>query len=444
MSFLRKQSRYWLVMCLLSLSVQLHAKTDVHEVRLWRSPDNTRVVFDMTGAATHKVFTLKSPHRVVLDIKNVTMSADLSQLSLKDTPVSSIRFAIQGDTGVRVVLDTSQAVNVRSFFLKKNGDAKDRLVLDLASGTSSKKAVKSKKNVQEIKRGKRDIIIAIDAGHGGEDPGAIGPKKIYEKKVVLGIAKELKSKFNAQKGYKAVLVRKGDYYIPLSKRRDIARMANADMFVSIHADAFSSPKAHGTSVYALSSKGATSAFARFLANKENKSDLVGGVSLNDKDAVLSSVLLDLSMTHKMQSSLEIGEHVLGYMGKISRLHSKRVEQAAFAVLKTPDIPSLLIETGFISNPGEAKKLSTSSYRKKMANAIYQGVNEWFRANASEDTYIAQRSNKGRRDSVHIVSRGDTLSGIAGIYGVSMAQVKKSNKLRSSSLKIGQRLIIPPK
>lgn len=440
----KKISSILLAVYLLAVSVQIFASANVHEVRLWRSPDSTRVVFDMSAAAKHKVFTLSSPYRVVLDIQNATMSANLSSLELVNTPVSNIRFAKQGSSGVRVVLDMSRAVGVRSFFLKKSGEAKDRLVLDLSDVTSAKKANKSQKTVHEIKKGRRDIIIAIDAGHGGEDPGAIGPKKIYEKTVVLEIAKALKAQFDAKKGYKAILVRTGDYYIPLAKRRDIARKADADMFISVHADAFSSPKAYGTSVYALSSKGATSTFARFLADKENKSDLVGGVSLSDKDAVLSSVLLDLSMTHKMQSSLEIGDHVLGHMGEISRLHSRRVEQAAFAVLKTPDIPSLLIETGFISNPGEAKKLATKSYRKKMANAIYQGVNDWFSENASEDTYIAQQFKKGSNSSIHIVSSGDTLSGVASRYGVSMDTVKKTNKLRSNSLKIGQRLTIPAK
>ena len=438
----KKISSILLAVYLLAVSVQIFASANVHEVRLWRSPDSTRVVFDMSAAAKHKVFTLSSPYRVVLDIQNATMSANLSSLELVNTPVSNIRFAKQGSSGVRVVLDMSRAVGVRSFFLKKSGEAKDRLVLDLSDVTSAKKANKSQKTVHEIKKGRRDIIIAIDAGHGGEDPGAIGPKKIYEKTVVLEIAKALKAQFDAKKGYKAILVRTGDYYIPLAKRRDIARKADADMFISVHADAFSSPKAYGTSVYALSSKGATSTFARFLADKENKSDLVGGVSLSDKDAVLSSVLLDLSMTHKMQSSLEIGDHVLGHMGEISRLHSRRVEQAAFAVLKTPDIPSLLIETGFISNPGEAKKLATKSYRKKMANAIYQGVNDWFSENASEDTYIAQQFKKSNKGSIYIVSSGDTLSGVASRHAVSMKAIKKANQLRSNSLRIGQRLTIP--
>jgi len=430
----------WLFSSLLIflLFLQTAVAANVNEIRAWRSPDNTRLVFDMSGPVSHKVFSLESPNRVVIDIPKATMKADLSSLKLDKTPVVNVRHAKQGEDGLRVVLDLSEKVNVRSFFLKKNEDMHDRLVLDLKDIS---KAKPKKKTVKDIKKGQRDLIIAIDAGHGGEDPGAIGPKKLYEKHVVFGIAKELEKILKSKKGYKPVLVRTGDYFIPLAKRRDIARESNADMFLSIHADAFSSPKAHGTSVFALSSKGATSTFARFLADKENKSDLVGGVSLSDKDEVLSSVLLDLSMTHKMQASLEAGEHVLRYMGDISRLHSKHVEQAAFAVLKTPDIPSLLIETGFISNPGEAKKLATSAYRKKMAKAIFNGIDSWFSVKGPEDSYIAQQKKRNKKRE-YIVSSGDTLSEIASRYAVSVASIKKYNKLRSSSLSIGQRLSIP--
>ncbi len=433
--------RLLLLMVLCGVFTSAFAETKVRDVRLWRSPDKTRVVFDLTAPASHKVFTLAKPDRVVVDVPNTTIAANYSKLDLKGTPIVSIRHATKDKDDLRVVLDLSSSVDVKSFFLKKNGDAHDRLVLDLHTGKSTAKT--TRKNVQEIRKGQRDIIIAIDAGHGGEDPGALGPKKIYEKDVVFKIAKELEKLFKNKKGYKAVLVRTGDYYVPLAKRREIARKANADLFVSIHADAFTSPQANGTSVFALSSKGATSAFARFMADKENKSDLVGGVSLSDKDEILSSVLLDLSMTHKMQASLEVGDHVLKYMGGISRLHSKRVEQAAFAVLKTPDIPSLLIETGFISNPGEAKKLSTHAYRKKMAQAIFNGIHAWHREKAPEDTYIAQHYAKAKKSSVYIVESGDTLSDIASRYALSVSAIKKYNKLKSSSLRIGQRIKLPP-
>ena len=428
------------LLLLLVLATNLWA-ADIHEVRVWRSPDKTRLVFDMDSAATHKVFTLSKPDRVVIDIPNTKISANINTLEIKNTPIVSLRHAKKAKNDLRIVLDLSKATKVRSFFLKESADKHDRLVVDLYDSATSKTATNTKKNLKTIKKDNRDLIIAIDAGHGGEDPGALGPKKIYEKHVVLEIAKELKAKFDKTRGYKAILVRTGDYYVPLSKRRDIARKANADLFLSIHADAFTNPQANGTSVFALSSKGATSTFARVLAKRENNADLVGGVSLNDKDQVLSSVLLDLSMTHKMQASLDVGDRVLKNMGKISRLHSKRVEQAAFAVLKTPDIPSLLIETGFISNPGEAKKLSTKSYRQKMANAIFTGVHSWFKESAPEDSFIAQQYS-AKANSVYVVESGDTLSQIANRYDVSVASIKKYNKLKKSSLHVGQRLEIP--
>lgn len=413
---------------------------NVVDLRLWRAPDNTRIVFDLDGSIEHKVFTLRNPDRVVIDIPNATFKANVNELDLNQSPIRHIRTATQNGNDLRVVLDLKKEVGTRSFFLKKTAQAHDRLVLDLNDKGKTKTSVT--KTVQDIKKQNRDLIIAIDAGHGGEDPGALGKNKVYEKHVVMAIAKELARLFSKEKGYKAVLIRSGDYYITLSERRNLARKSRADMFVSIHADAFTNPQAHGSSVYALSSKGATSASAKFLANKENQSDLVGGVSLDDKDHILSSVLIDLSMTHKMAASLEVGGHVLGRMDKISRLHSKHVEQAAFAVLKTPDIPSILVETGFISNPGEAKKLASKPYQKKMASALFNGIHSYFKEKAPEDTYIANQYSKQGKERVYIVERGDTLSDIAGRYAISMKKLSSHNRLTSNSLRIGQKLKIP--
>lgn len=422
-----------------SLSV---AASKIHDVRLWPSPDKTRVVFDLDSPVDHKVFPLQNPSRVVIDIQDVSLQLDTSKLELKDTPIRLIRTAKQGKTGLRVVLDLEDNVNVKSFLLKKSGKADDRLVVDL----NYLKAGKPKKTVTKSavaqQQQKRDLIVAIDAGHGGEDPGALGPGKVYEKRVVYAIAKKLADKFNREKGYKAVMVRTGDYYVGLNKRRDIAREKRADMFISIHADAFTSPKAHGASVYALSGRGASSASAKFLADKENQSDLIGGISISDKDHVLSSVLLDLSMTYKMDASLEVGRYVLKEMDKLTKLHSKRVEQAAFAVLKTPDIPSILVETGFISNPKEAKNLNSRNYQAKMAAAIFNGVSNYFQVKAPEGSYIAAKHGSSKRDKRYIVERGDTLSGIADRYAVSMTTLRKHNRLRSSELRVGQVLKIP--
>jgi N-acetylmuramoyl-L-alanine amidase len=288
--------------------------------------------------------------------------------------------------------------------------------------------------------GKRDIIIAIDAGHGGEDPGAIGPKRRREKDVVLAIAKELNSLLKADRGFQPTLIRTGDYYISLRGRRDLARKRQADLFVSIHADAFKRKEAHGASVYALSTKGATSTAARYLAQRENEADLVGGVSLSDKDDVLAGVLADLSMTSTLDNSLKLGSKVLRRVDGIAKLHKKSVEQAGFAVLKSPDIPSILVETGFISNPAESKLLASRSYQKKMARAIHAGIREWFLAHPPSGTLIAWQKNEAGQQ--YTIARGDTLSGIAHRFNISLNDLKSHNGISGSSIRVGQTLLIP--
>lgn len=428
-----------ITLCLSAAQYALAKSATIHDVRLWRAPDSTRIVFDLDQAIEHKIFTLSNPDRVVIDIPNAAMSANLSKIELKDSPIVAVRSGANGANMLRIVLDLSHSVKAGSFFLKKSGRADNRLVLDLKDIAAHQKT--ATKTMNDASSEKRNLVIAIDAGHGGEDPGALGPNNIYEKKVVFAIAQQLENYFNKEKGYKAVMVRTGDYFVGLKDRREIARKAHADMFVSIHADAFKNPQAHGSSVYSLSSKGASSASAQFLADSENQSDLVGGVSLNDKDALLSSVLVDLSMTYKMESSLEVGANVLHNMGAISRLHSTTVEQAAFAVLKTPDIPSILVETGFISNPTEAKKLDSRHYQQKMARAIFQGIDGYFQLKAPEGSYIAWKYKKPDQN-LHLVEKGDTLSGIANRYAVSMNTLRNHNRLSSNSLQIGQKLIIP--
>ncbi|CAA0082263.1 N-acetylmuramoyl-L-alanine amidase AmiC [BD1-7 clade bacterium] len=431
-------------MALLALPVL--AQTKVTDIRLWQAPTHTRFVFDLDRPVEHKLITLASPNRIVIDMPNAALATDTEAVAIKGSPVRLIRSATRNKTDLRVVFDLSRAVKARSFLLKKNGEKGDRLVIDLSylnnpTGQAAAAMPTPTKSHTQTRHQKRDLIIAIDAGHGGEDPGALGPKKIREKKVVLNIAKELAYLFKVNKGYSPVLIRSSDFYVALVDRREKARKARADMFVSIHADAFTNPKAHGASVYALSSRGASSASARFLADKENQSDMVGGVSLSDKDALLSSVLVDLSMDHKMQESLDVGSYVLRHVGKLTKLHSKRVEQAAFSVLKTPDIPSILVETGFISNPKEAKALNTKSYQRKMARAIYNGIHDYFKVRAPEGTYIASKHRKNKK-VIYVVEQGDTLSQIASRYAVSMSQIRSHNRLRNDQLRIGQQLKIP--
>jgi N-acetylmuramoyl-L-alanine amidase len=321
---------------------------------------------------------------------------------------------------------------------------------------------KQVQQIAEVKKSikpssKRDLIIAIDAGHGGDDPGAIGPGRVQEKDVVMGIARELNALLRADPGFQPTMVRSGDYYISLKGRRDLARKRQADLFVSIHADAFDRKEAHGASVYALSTTGATSTAALYLAERENAADLVGGVSLSDKDDVLAGVLADLSMTSTLDTSLKMGDKVLRNMDGITHLHKTKVEQAGFAVLKSPDIPSILVETGFISNQQESRLLATSAYQKKMAAAIHRGIREWFKAHPPSGTLLAwqklqgapSRPQQGVARSVasgggqqYIIASGDTLSGIADRFSVPLSDLKSQNRIDGSKIVVGQKLTIP--
>jgi N-acetylmuramoyl-L-alanine amidase len=287
---------------------------------------------------------------------------------------------------------------------------------------------------------RRDIIVAIDAGHGGEDPGALGPGGLREKTVVLQIARRLEAQLAKIPGYKPMLVRTGDYYVSLKNRRDRARNVEADLFISIHADAFREKSAYGASVYALSKRGATSTTAQYLADSENAADLVGGVELSDMDPMLAGVIADLSMDGTLDISMSLGSLILEQIGGVAKLHKKKVEQAGFAVLKSPDVPSLLIETGFISNPGEADRLSTPSYQDKMARAIRRGIQSWFARQPPPGTLLAWQREQGGREVT--IASGDTLSEIAERFGVSVASIKANNGLSRDVIYIGQTLVIP--
>ncbi len=421
------------------------AKTNIDGLRVRPSPERTRVVFDLGQPTVHKVFTLENPDRVVIDLRQAELAVDVSKLKLAGTSISRVRTSSRNNgRDVRVVFDMNQAVQPRSFVLEPIMQYGDRLVVDLYDKDRPKPAIvqKSEKSLTQM----RDVVIAIDAGHGGDDPGAIGPTRLYEKDVVLNIARDLAVLFDKEPGFRSVLVRKGDYFIAHRKRTDIARESQADAFLSIHADAFKTPKVSGASVYAISQKGATSETARWLAEKENRSDLIGGVgsvSLNDKDDLLAGILLDLSMTASLSLSLEMGESVLQELAKINKLHKKSVEQAAFAVLKSPDIPSLLIETGFISNPGEERRLGNRQHQGKLARAIFEGLRSAMVRNPPTGSYLAW-VKEGRESTAvtHIIVRGDTLSEIASRYRVSSKQLKAINGLRGDTIQVGQKLKIP--
>ena len=470
MGLIRVLLVYGCVLLLLGLA-SLAQAAKVNGVRVWRAPDHTRLVLDLDGPVTHSMALLDNPTRLVVDIKGAQLNPDLlKSLPLADTPIQALRHAVQDSGEFRLVFDLKARINPSIFPLKAQGAMHDRLVLDLydiegaavaAPVVNPPSAPVTTQVVQPMATataqpraqttataGKRIIIIAVDAGHGGEDPGAMGPNRLREKDVTLGIAKELVAAINAHAGFSGQLVRTGDYFIPLKKRRDIARAMKADLFISIHADAFTKPSANGASVFALSRNGATSETARFLAQRENESDLIGGVgsiSLDDKDQVLAGVLVDLSMTSTLNSSLQVGSHVLSAISGVARLHKNHVEQAGFMVLKAPDVPSILVETGFISNPNESRKLATISYRRQMAESVFRGVHQYFLQHPPADTHFAAQVAAGSIKNMareHKVSPGDTLSAIASRYGVSMAQLQRHNGMRNSVVKIGQTLKIP--
>ncbi|WP_439101588.1 N-acetylmuramoyl-L-alanine amidase [Congregibacter sp.] len=425
------------LLCLIPSLLQAK-NVDVKDLRLWRAPDHTRLVLDLSGPAEHRLLELQNPRRLVIDVTDAKLLASIGELELDKTPISGIRSGVREGNDLRLVLDLSEAVRPRSFALKASERADDRLVIDLYDLDTVVAAPAVKKSARSS--GRRDIVVAIDAGHGGEDPGASGPGRLREKQVVLEIAKELHDLFKADTGFAPTLIRSGDYYVSLKGRRDLARKRQADMFVSVHADAFRDKRARGASVYALSTRGATSTTASYLAQRENAADLLGGVSLSDKEDALAMTLADLSMTATLDSSLNVGASVLNEMNQFARLHKKQVEQAGFAVLKSPDVPSILVETGFISNPEEARKLASASYRKRMAKAIHRGIVQWFRAHPPPGSLLATLRDAGERE--YVIVGGDTLSGIAQRFNVNVNLLSQYNNLRNSKILVGQTLRIP--
>lgn len=377
---------------LLLISLPLFAfSAELKDVRFWDSPTQTRVVFDLSDAIDHSLFTLKSPNRVVIDIPNITLKSDFPKIDSKSSPIKNIRLGVRNGKDLRIVFDMNQDIKPNTLVLSPNEMYGYRLVVDFEKEDSIGDLIN--KRIRKMTEGNRDIIIAIDAGHGGEDPGAIGPKGTYEKDVVLAISKEIKKEIDRHQGYQAILTRTGDYFIPLRKRIEIVRKSKADLMISVHADAFHSPQPNGASVFVLSQNGATSEMARWLSNKENNADLIGGmesVSVTDKDNQLASVLLDLSMTSSINTGIGVGDKILREMGTITRLHKKQVEQAGFMVLKSPDVPSLLVETGFISNPGEERKLKDPAFRRNLAQKIFKGINTHFTRIPPPGTFIASK------------------------------------------------------
>jgi len=352
----------------------------VKDVRMWHAPDRSRIVFDMDVQVKFEVFTLRNPDRVVIDLPHSKLTGNLPKPNATGQFIEKIRLGYPTADTMRLVFDVKKPVRYFIQLLKPVDNYQYRLVVDYyhRDAVLESDSKPSPTTPSKLPRSPQSgLLILIDPGHGGEDPGAVGLKS-YEKNVVLQISEKLKGEIDRQPGMRAELTRSGDYYISLRKRTRIARDKEADLFISVHADAFKNKNARGASVYALSQRGASSETAKWLANKENAADLVGGVSLADKDDLLAEVLLDLSMTKTVSESIIFGREVLDELKKIGRVHSKRVEQAGFAVLKSPDIPSILIETAYITNPQEESLLRNSRHQKKIARAIVAGINRYLK------------------------------------------------------------------
>ena len=369
--------------------------TQIRNARLWRSDDKLRLVFDLSGPVQYKTFSLTSPDRLIIDLSGAGLSGDFSQLALKNSGITSIRSGHFGKSDTRIVLDLVEPMQLNSFVLPPQDGQGHRLVLDLTNATRAPRQIAAEPAplVAPVDKAhpKRDIIVVVDPGHGGKDPGAIGSKGQREKDVVLSIAQLLAKRLKREKGFDVKLVRNDDFFVPLRKRVDIARQHKADMFISVHADAAPRLTASGASVYALSEGGATSATARFMAQRENGADLLGAttlLNLKDKDPMLAGVILDMSMNATIASSLQLGSLVLGSLQNITSLHQKRVEQAGFAVLKSPDVPSILVETGFISNPRDAQRLVTARHQQAVADGLFEGLKRYFQKNPPMNSYMA--------------------------------------------------------
>ena len=423
------------LLVLVGFMLPVWAGVEVKSVRMWPAPDNTRLVFDLSAPVDHTLFSLAAPDRIVIDLKNANYRGQLSGFDYSNSYIKNIRYASRQGNALRFVLDLRSPMRPKSFVLKPHGEYGHRLVIDLfdADRAAPEKSLLRQANSPNRPR---DVIIAIDAGHGGEDPGAIGRRGTREKDVVLAIARKLKKLVQQEPGMRPVMIRDGDYYVGLRDRVEKAREHQADLFISIHADAFKNHKAHGSSVFVLSDRGASSEAARFLAESENSADMLGGVSLDDKDDLLKLVLVDMVKNSTIEDSHDVAAKVLRDLGKVNSLHRNRVEQAAFRVLKSPDVPSILVETAFISNPQGERKLRSSRHQQALAKAMLRGIRSYFHTNPPPGTRLAAAPKR------HVISRGDTLSEIAARYRVSVRTLRRYNDLRTDRLRVGEVLRIP--
>ncbi len=470
------------LLCLLPVSASWAAAVMKYEtLRVGQEAGLVRVVLELSGPSTLKYFSLSSPDRFVVDLRDVIRTGETPQVSFANTPIAAIRAGIRDGDDLRLVFELSAQAKGKAYLLPPADGYGHRLVIEMKETTSAKRSVPTVlakinepvKRIEpptataittaavppviaatptpvtavqrpatvaplefknEVPENRRDIVIAIDAGHGGVDVGAIGSRGTHEKDVVLQIARQFEERVRKEPGMVPVMIRDGDVFVSLRDRINKARGAQADMFISIHADAFVNRRASGASVYALSQRGATNEAARVLANRENSADLIGGVTLDGRDQLLASVLLDLSQNATIEASLDVAGRVLQGLKQVGRVHKHHVEQAGFVVLKSPDIPSILVETAFISNPAEEANLKSVAYQQQLADAMMKGVRSYFASNPPDGARIAARE--------HVIRRGDTLAGIATQYKVSARTLRVTNRLKDDTVRVGQVLQIP--
>lgn len=430
------------ILCLVTAPLGAEWGVAVMNIRLSYNSDSTRVVFDLSGPVEHRLFSLHDPERIVIDLENAKMAELAQHVDLGASAIVAIRHAARDGTDLRVVLDLQNSSTLKSFLLPPIGGYDHRLVVDLyhpgAPAPTLATPVPTPVIVADFNvTSLRDVVVAIDAGHGGEDAGAVGLYGTYEKDVVLSIASRLEDLIEAEPGMRPVMIRDSDVYLELRDRIARARAHQADLFISIHADAALSSYASGSSVYVLSRTGASSEAARWLAERENAADLMGGVRLNDKDDTLARVLMDLSQTATIDASMNLAEDVLAELELVGDIHSSSVEQAGFAVLTSPDIPSVLVETAYISNSEEEQRLRSSSYQEQVALAMLNGLRVYFSDHSPPGTLYAS----DLRDR-HVIRYGDTLSTIAQRYSVNVEALRSRNSLNGDVLHVGQVLLIP--
>ena len=421
------------------------AQAALEAVRVSAGPDQTRLELHVDAAIYHRIFTLADPDRVVLDIPDARLASQLPQADAQDPILVGLRSGVRDQGELRIVMDLKQPARVKSFLLPPEGAQGHRLVVELIPKGPTSQGGKGRDATPPPPRGRvpaaRPVLVAIDAGHGGQDPGAIGARGTLEKEVTLAIARRLEALVKKEPGMRPLMIRDGDTFVHLHQRIQKAREAKADLFISIHADAFTNPNVRGSSVFTLSERGATSEAARWLADRENSADQLGGVDLKSSDDVLANVLLNMSQNATLEHSGEAAGAVLRNLSRLGDTHRGQVQKAGFVVLKSPDIPSMLVETAFISNPEEEARLTTPAHQQRLAEAILAGIKAYFRKYPPPGTGTASVSGV-RGGPTYVIQPGDTLSDIAKRHGVSLSALRSANRLEGDHIQVGQALTIP--